>query len=817
MLLYTVKNKPKILNATRLLRIRLEKIADETVGNIEEKQRLFDNIRFQTKRLNYAADRLLAASWQPAKPTDRVALLRKALQDVDDRIRDVDPDKLEAEGRSQREEVGCPQPFHWPLEFPEVFLDRCGFDAFVCNPPFMGGQKITGNLGVEYRDYMVEHVARGKRGSADLCSYFFLRAALLLREGGQLGFLATNTIAQGDTREVGLDQLTAMGCVLPRAVPSRKWPGTANLEVAHVWLRKGRWDTPFLLDEKPVSGITAFLTEPGTVGGPPHRLAANAGKSFQGSIVLGMGFVLEPEEAHRLIAKNRRNKDVLFPYLNGEDLNSRPDQSPSRWVINFLDWPLDRNTAPLGYLGPVAAEYPDCLEIVEERVKPERLQNTFSKNAREKWWQYERGRPELYRTITNMERVLVIPETTKFCAFSLCPINVVFSHMTKVVSLGRASDFAILGSTLHEEWARCYSSTLETRLKYIISDAFETFCFPPYDKSLTPIGKSYDEQRRQVMLSRQEGLTKTYNRFHSPDESAADIQKLRDLHIEMDQVVAAAYGWTDLDLGHGFHDTKQGTRFTISESARREVLARLLKLNHERYAEEVAQGLHDKKGKAKPASGGRGRKSKSSPPTPSFLDDDEDDPDPAPADEGEPEPTRQRSSPKPGGSVSRAERITADEPPTRPTPIDEIDTDEVMAAFRQASRGRGWMERDELLKEVSLLLGYQRLGPKIEEALRGHVRAAIRRRIIEPDGPTLVHSGTASMADYGLEELRESFRSVMRKGTRYEREEVIYSLARFLGFVRFTDTIRQPLKSAINSAIRQGILAYEGSVLWREG
>ena len=101
------------------------------------------------------------------------------------------------------------------------------------------------------------------------------------------------------------------------------------------------------------------------------------------------------------------------------------------------------------------------------------------------------------------------------------------------------------------------------------------------------------------MLSRQEGLTKTYNRFHGPDESAANIQRLRDLHVEMDKAVAAAYGWSDLDLGHGFHETKQGTRFTISESARREVLARLLKLNHERYAEEVAQGLHEKaKGKS---------------------------------------------------------------------------------------------------------------------------------------------------------------------------------------------------------------------------
>ena len=100
------------------------------------------------------------------------------------------------------------------------------------------------------------------------------------------------------------------------------------------------------------------------------------------------------------------------------------------------------------------------------------------------------------------------------------------------------------------------------------------------------------------MLARHEGLTKTYNRFHDRKETAEDIQKLRELHVEMDNAVAAAYGWTDLDLGHGFHETKQGLRFTISEPARREVLARLLKLNHERYAEEVAKGLHEKSRRA---------------------------------------------------------------------------------------------------------------------------------------------------------------------------------------------------------------------------
>jgi hypothetical protein len=103
------------------------------------------------------------------------------------------------------------------------------------------------------------------------------------------------------------------------------------------------------------------------------------------------------------------------------------------------------------------------------------------------------------------------------------------------------------------------------------------------------------------MQQRGEGINNLYNLFHDPQETSYDIRQLRDVHAEMDQAVAAAYGWTHLDLGHGFHETKQGVRFTINEPARREVLRRLLKLNHERYAEEVKQGLHGEKGAAKKA------------------------------------------------------------------------------------------------------------------------------------------------------------------------------------------------------------------------
>jgi hypothetical protein len=508
--------------------------------------------------------------------------------------------------------------FHWALEFPEVFLSDLsgkGFDALVGNPPFQGAQKITGVLGTDYRDFLVERIANGKRGSADLCAYFFLRAQQLLNSQGGFGLVATNTIAQGDSREVGLDQLVANHCVITRAVPSRKWEGSASLEVAHIWLRKGNWQGEFILDEKPVDGITAFLTTPGKAVGNPHRLVANQDKSFQGSIVLGMGFVLTPEEAQALIEKDDRNKDVLFPYLNGEDLNSRPDQSPSRWVINFKDWPLDAEhddpKKPKGK--PYAVDYPDCLAILEEKVKPERDKNN-RKVYRDYWWHYAEKRPALYDAIAGLKRVITIAATSRTLAFASVASKIVFSHATCVFALENLGDFAILQSAFHEAWAREYASSMKGDLRYTPTDVFETFPFPEstnvrskdfspsstkvlttnINTNLEEIGEKYYTHRQSIMQTRQEGLTKTYNRFHNPEETAADIQQLRELHVEMDTAVAAAYGWQDLDLGHDFHQTKQGLRYTISETARREVLDRLLLLNHQRYAEEVAQGLHDK-------------------------------------------------------------------------------------------------------------------------------------------------------------------------------------------------------------------------------
>ncbi len=475
------------------------------------------------------------------------------------------------------------RPFHWPFEFPEVFLDhgRRGFDAFVGNPPFMGGQKITGNFGVPYRDWLVDVVAEGRRGSADLCAYFYLADYSRLQEGSCMGLIATNTIGQGDTLDVGLAQLEeSQSPSIYRAISEIPWPGKAGVHVSVVHIYRGLWEEKRNLDGKEVDYISPRL-DASRSWRSPRRIRQNEGKSFQGSIVLGLGFTIEPGEAQRLIDVNPRNAEVLFPYLNGDDLNNHPEQKPSRWVINFRDWPLEK----------CEEIWPELTLRLRMLVKPERDGNTYSVWAREHWWLYERPRLELHAVIEGTERVLVCSEVSKYLGFVWLPTKAVFSANLDVFPGVEDAHFSVMQSHVHEIWARRYSSSLKSDTKYSPGNAFETFAFPQNMSSnqkelLDNNGETYHRHRRQLMKDRWIGFTNAFNLFHDPACEDADIAKLRALQVEMDNAVLAAYGWTDIDLGHAFRDApwlkyENKMRYTITPEAREQIIERLLALNHE--------------------------------------------------------------------------------------------------------------------------------------------------------------------------------------------------------------------------------------------
>jgi hypothetical protein len=361
----------------------------------------------------------------------------------------------------------------------------------------------------------------------------------------------------------------------------------ANLEVAEVWLRRSAWNGLRVLDGDVVEEISSYLAPPGRVVGEPHGLASNAGMSFIGSYVLGLGFVLTPEEAQRLVDQDPRNGDVLFPYLTGEDLQSRPDQSPSRWVVNFFDWPIER-----------AATYAEPFAIVEANVKPERMhlngRNPTATDRAKHWWRYGRRADALYETLVRHPLAFVRSRVSSIHAPSALPLGVVTSEATVVFVADDWGEFSVLQSSIHEAWIWRQASSLETRIRYTPSDCFETHPFPdPLPPGET--GQELHDFRGERTRARDEGLTKLANRVNDPEQTDADVVRLRELMTTMDREVANAYGWDDLELDHGFHETRFGVRFTLGPAARQEILDRLLELNHERYAAEVERGLHDKR------------------------------------------------------------------------------------------------------------------------------------------------------------------------------------------------------------------------------
>jgi hypothetical protein len=369
------------------------------------------------------------------------------------------------------------------------------------------------------------------------------------------------------------------GLTITRCIQSQDWPvASANLEYAAVWGTRERVSpsVPRIADGLPVKQICTLL-EPGE-DVDPIRLTENTGIVFQGCNTLGLGFTLEPEEAKAWAEADPRNSDVLFPYLNGDDLNSHADVSASRWVIDFNE----RSEAE-------AREYQVPYQRVVERVKPERARNK-NKQRREIWWRFTRNAPALRKAIRGLNEVLLLTRVSKTVMPMRVPTGQVFNERLVVFADNSYEFQAVMSSSLHWMWGVKYSTTMRLDPSYAPSRAFETLPRPTPTERLTEVGRTLDVERREIMLRQKLGLTDLYNLVNDPDTADAtdaDVARMREIHTELDHAVMDAYGWGDVELDHGFHIYRQMTRWTVSPAARVEILDRLLEENLRRAA---AQG-----------------------------------------------------------------------------------------------------------------------------------------------------------------------------------------------------------------------------------
>ena len=533
--------------------------------------------------------------------------------------------------------------FHWFLEFAEVMAEG-GFDCFLGNPPFKGNRKLKGIYGETFLDYM--KVAYAPAGAVDLVGYFVRRNYDLLKNDCALGTISSNTIAQGNCREGCLKVIEDRGGNIIMAVKSTPWPGEAAVCVSLLAINKGKWSGIKLLNGHKVPYVSTFFDEEKNDVNVKH-LAQNAYYSYQGVLVLGQGFVLSSEQKELLLEKNENNKKIIQPYLDGDDFNSRYDQSASRWIINFFNMPLKASEDSSNDTDLCAEDFPDCLKLVETLVKPCRVEKRKDGTIvqLDKWWQYWRPRPELYKSLSGKKRTIVTARVSKSVAYAFVDPNQVLHEKLVVFPFEEGRYLAILQSIIHYLWAFKYCTTLGEGFCYTPALIFETFPFPAgfepnreyvpeetlakedadeqikqHKATLDALGEKLDNQRKAIMLKIKIGLTNLYNLYHQENLSAASIaktakcsdadaewalgefMKMRQVQVECDTAVAAAYGWSDIALNHGFYDLEflpenDRRRYTVCPDARKEIMTRLLKLNNDRHKQELAAGLVDDTGK----------------------------------------------------------------------------------------------------------------------------------------------------------------------------------------------------------------------------
>ena len=458
-------------------------------------------------------------------------------------------------------------PLHWPLAFPAVFeRPRPGFDAMIGNPPYFWGNRIGRCLGEDYRRWL-KHLHPDAHGNSDLAAHFLRRAFDLLRPGGGLGFITTNSISEAETRKAGLDHVVARGGVIHDASRDLPWPGDASVRVATVCVHRGPVAGPHHLAGQPLSAIGSDL-RPARPGGPPPRLPARAGQSFKGVDFGGAGFLLSAAARDALLQASPDEAAHIWPVLNASGLTSSPGLTTTGFIINLGGLTLDQ----------AATNAPHCLEHLRRHVLPRRSQDR-RRARRERWWIYNEACPGLYKAIADLPRVLVGPVVATPLVFAFFPPRIVFTNALNVFAFSTPDALALLQSRIHALWAAHHGSSLRTDLRYNPTTCFETLknFRSPDHPTLALAGAAYDLHRTELMLRRGEGLTRIYHRFHCPDERHPDIERLRDLHAALDRAVLTAYGWHDLDPRCDFLPVPGTTRLRLCwpRALEDEVLARL--------------------------------------------------------------------------------------------------------------------------------------------------------------------------------------------------------------------------------------------------
>lgn len=401
--------------------------------------------------------------------------------------------------------------------------------VIVGNPPFHGDRHLRALLGADYIEWLKREFDCGVK---DHCVYWFRKAHDHLAPGQRAGLVGTNSISQNRARSASLNYVVEHGGVITDAVSTQDWPGEAAVDVSIVnWIREPpELPEAFVLDEVQVEAIDTALQESTIPVADVPVLRANRGRAFQGFLP-GAKYDLTIEEGRQLLALTDANyADVVKQYLHGIDVTRSVDQRPSRYVIDFAQMSLEE-----------AMRYPAALERLRVQAKDAReSSNSYGRNPH--WWQFLWPRPDFRRAAAGLERFIAGTATGKRVLFIWCEPDWRPSNATNVFALDSDYAMGVLTSRVHTDWAAKKSSTLEDRIRYTPSSAFETFPWPRASdiqrEQIGDLARELVGLRATLCAEHEIGLTTLYNRV---DDGAFDA--VRSLHHELDLTVVDAFGW----------------------------------------------------------------------------------------------------------------------------------------------------------------------------------------------------------------------------------------------------------------------------------
>lgn len=472
-------------------------------------------------------------------------------------------------------------PFHWSLEFPEVFARTAsGFDALIGNPPFLGNRLWKGALG-EKLQWQCQMVLGASPGKIDLCVVFHRRAVDLLSPDGCYGMLATSNIAEGSAIEVGLGAIVQNGCIFfsRKGMP---WPGSAAIEVAIVGFFKGDWLADCDADGQRCPRIGPRLEPEDADIWVPQTLP-DAPFAFEGvNNSKGLAFVITSDNPWFDRLKNEPGS-LLRPYITGDDITSSALNRIERWALDIADLSLDE----------VHRRWPLAHRFVVEEVQPTRTATALKsyKGLIDRWWQFWNHRANLMRRIRQQPSFIAYSKVTKYPISMLADANWIYTNQVLLIANEREDMQAICLSSLFRTWLEHFSGgRIEGRLRLSITESVAKYPVPQEGVASvgTEAARQFNRLAVEFSAAHGRGLTDVMNAIHSPDNADATIAELRRLLSVIDSQVAAAYGWSDVEVNYDFRVFDGGSandkwRWALSANATSTLLGKLVALNRERF------------------------------------------------------------------------------------------------------------------------------------------------------------------------------------------------------------------------------------------